>query len=234
MQQIRYAKDRGHVQHGWLDSHHTFSFGGYQDPEWMGYSALRVINDDRVDAAAGFSPHSHRDMEIISYVLDGGLAHRDSTGGGSTLLPGELQLMTAGSGITHSEMNASRADPVHFLQIWILPNQGGVAPGYQQKPLDSAALRAGFSTVVAPATEAAPFAIHQDARLMIAWPAAGQALSQKLDPQRPHYLHVARGEVQLGGQTLSDGDAVMLSGESALELTAQSEAELLLFDLPPR
>lgn len=232
MQQIRSASDRGHVQHGWLDSHHTFSFGGYHDPKWMGYSALRVINDDRVDPAAGFSPHSHRDMEIISYVLDGALAHRDSTGGGSTLLPGELQLMSAGSGITHSEMNASKRDEVHFLQIWITPNVGGVAPGYQQKPLDREALRQGFSTVVAPADENAPFSIHQDARLLIAWPAAGAELRQALNPKRPHYLHVARGSIKVGERQLSDGDALMLTDESELRLRAETDAELLLFDLP--
>jgi len=232
MQQIRSASDRGHVQSGWLDSHHSFSFGGYQDPKWMGYSALRVINDDRVDPAAGFSPHSHRDMEIISYVLDGSLGHRDSTGGGSTLQPGELQLMSAGRGITHSEMNASKRDEVHFLQIWITPNVGGVAPGYQQKPLDHEALRKGFSTVVAPAAEDAPFSIHQDARLLIAWPAAGAELTQALNPKRSHYLHVARGSIKVGDRELSDGDALMLADESELRLTAETDAELLLFDLP--
>jgi quercetin 2,3-dioxygenase len=232
MLQIRRADERGHANHGWLDSHHTFSFGDYYEHAWRGYGPLRVINEDRVDAGAGFSPHSHRDMEIISYVLDGSLGHRDSTGGGSTLLPGELQLMSAGSGITHSEMNASKLDEVHFLQIWITPNVGGVQPGYQQKALDHEALRKGFSTVVAPAAENAPFAIHQDARMLIAWPAVGAELTQALNPRRPHYLHVARGTIKVDDRELSDGDALMLSGESELRLTAETEAELLLFDLP--
>jgi redox-sensitive bicupin YhaK (pirin superfamily) len=232
MQQLRSAADRGHVRHDWLDSHHSFSFGGYYDPQWMGFSALRVINEDRVDPDAGFPTHSHRDMEIISYVLDGGLRHRDSTGGGSVLLPGELQLMSAGHGISHSEMNASRVDPVHFLQIWIVPDKGGITPGYQQKALDAEALRKGFTAVIAPAAEAAPFSIQQDARVLIAWPVAGQVLDQTLQPTRPYYLHVARGDVTVGDRTLSAGDALMLTGESALQVKAETEAELLLFDLP--
>lgn len=232
MEYIRHAKDRGHVQHDWLDSHHSFSFGAYYDPEWMGFSALRVINEDRVDPGAGFPPHSHRDMEIITYVLDGGLKHRDSTGGGSTLLPGELQLMSAGSGISHSEMNASNVDPVHFLQIWVLPDRSGIKPGYQQKPLDTGALRAGFTVVAAPAAENAAFAIQQDARLAIAWSATGQQLQQVLDANRAYYLHVARGDVRANGHVLESGDALMLHDEARLDVQVDAEAELLLFDLP--
>lgn len=232
MMTIRRAEDRGHADHGWLDSHHSFSFSDYYDPKWSGYGALRVINEDRVVAGAGFPPHGHKDMEIISYVLAGGLRHRDSTGGGSVLRPGELQLMSAGSGITHSEMNGSNNDPVHFLQIWIVPAVRGVTPGYQQKPLDTAALRAGFTTVVAPAAEQAAFAIHQDARVAIAWPAAGDAPQRKLDPQRRYYLHVARGRVQANGQALQAGDAAMFEGDDALQVHAGTDAELLLFDLP--
>jgi len=224
--------ERGHAGHGWLDSHHTFSFGEFHDPRKMGYGPLRVINEDRVVAGAGFPPHSHRDMEIISYVIDGGLRHKDSTGGTSVILPGELQLMTAGSGITHSEMNASPVDAVHFLQIWIVPSVSGAAPGYQQKALDADALRRGFATVVAPKAENAPFAILQDARLSIAWPSAGQTLTQTLDPQRRYYLHLAAGEIDVGGRRLQAGDALSISGEAELSVVAGEEAQLLLFDLP--
>lgn len=232
MLQIRRADQRGHADHGWLNSYHTFSFGDYYDTAWQGYSALRVINEDRVAAGAGFSPHSHRDMEIISYVLDGGLRHRDSTGGGSVLLPGELQLMSAGSGISHSEMNASPVDPVHFLQIWIQPSVQGIAPGYQQKALDTQSLQQGFTTVVAPAAENAAFVIHQDARVLLAWPVADQLLEQSLDAQRRYYLHVASGAVRVGAESLQAGDALMLHGETALGLSATEDAQLLLFDLP--
>jgi redox-sensitive bicupin YhaK (pirin superfamily) len=224
--------DRGHAEHGWLDSHHSFSFGEYYDADKLGFGPLRVINDDRVVAGAGFSPHSHRDMEIISYVLEGRLGHKDSTGGGSVLRPGELQLMTAGSGIAHSEMNASATEPVHFLQIWIIPSVRGAAPGYQQKPLDADALRRGFATVVAPAGESAPFSILQDARLLIAWPAAGQVLTQALDASRRYYLHLATGEAEVEGRSLKAGDALAISGETALKLVAGEGAQLLLFDLP--
>lgn len=228
----RLAGQRGHAERGWLDSWHSFSFSDYHDPHWMGFGPLRVINEDRIVPGAGFPPHSHSDMEIISYVLEGGLRHRDSTGGGSVIRPGEVQLMSAGRGISHSEMNDSNSAGAHFLQIWIVPNQRGVAPGYQQKALDAQALRAGFATVVAPEGEGAPFRIWQDARLHIAWPAAGQALRQGLQPGRRWYLHVAKGAVRSGRLELAAGDALMLENESNLELTADSAAELLLFDLP--
>jgi redox-sensitive bicupin YhaK (pirin superfamily) len=228
----RLAAERGHAEHGWLDSWHTFSFAGYHDAQWMGYGTLRIINEDRVVAGAGFAPHSHHDMEIISYVLDGALRHRDSTGGGSVIRPGEVQLMSAGRGISHSEMNDSRDAPVHFLQIWIVPDRAGVTPGYQQKTLDQPALRAGFTKIIAPASENAPFNIHQDARLYVAWPVAGQALRQPLTAGRRHYLHIARGAVSGSCGPLAQGDAAMLESESILELTADSPAELLLFDLP--
>ena len=227
----RLADQRGHAERGWLDSWHSFSFGDYHEPRWMGYGELRVINEDRVVPGAGFPAHSHSDMEIISYVLEGGLRHRDSTGGGSVIRHGEVQLMSAGRGISHSEMNDSNSEPVHFLQIWIVPKQRGVAPGYQQKPLDVAALRAGFSKVIAPEGEAAPFRLHQDARLFIAWPVAGQALRQPLADGRRHYLHVAKGAVRSGRLELRAGDAAMLENESILELTAEIESELLLFEL---
>lgn len=230
--EIRRADDRGHGDHGWLDSHHTFSFSDYYDPRRMGYSALRVINEDRVVAGAGFPPHGHQNMEILSYVLAGALKHRDSSGGGGVLRPGELQLMSAGSGITHSEMNASVSEPVHFLQIWIEPAVRGVEPTYQQRPLDTAALRQGFQLIVAPAGEPAPFVIRQDARLAIAWPQAGQALTTALRSDRRYYLQVARGRVELDGETLSAGDAAMFIHRATLAVNAAEDSELLLFDLP--
>ena len=229
---VRRADERGHASRGWLDSWHSFSFSDFHDPRWMGYGKLRVINEDRVVAGAGFPPHSHQDMEIISYVLEGGLRHRDSTGGGSVIRHGELQLMSAGRGISHSEMNHSSSEAVHFLQVWIEPSREGIAPGYQQAPLDQDALRRGFVTAISPDGANGSLRICQDARLLIAWPAAGQALQQTLLPGRRHYLHVARGTVSLGGRRLEGGDALMLDGESSLDLHAASDAELLLFELP--
>jgi len=232
MIQFRNAADRGHADRGWLEARHTFSFSDYHDPEWMGYSSLRVINEDRVVPGAGFPPHGHRDMEIITYVLEGQLQHRDSTGGGAVLPHGELQVMTAGRGIRHSEYNASPSEPVHLLQIWIQPNQVGVDPGYQQQPLDAAALRQGWSRVVGPVGGGAPFSIHADAALDIAWPKAGISLSRTLQPGRRYFLHVARGAVELLGRDLPAGDAAMLEQEVTLDLKVLDEAELLLFELP--
>lgn len=228
---LRPAASRGQSEHGWLDSRHSFSFGSYHDPEQTGFGSLRVINDDRVAPGAGFAPHSHNDMEIITYVLEGGLRHRDSSGGSSVLRPGELQLMTAGRGISHSEMNASADEPVHFLQIWIVPDQRGAAPGYQQQRLDAAALTVRFTKVVAPEAEAAPFRVLQDARLFLSWPRAGQSLAQSLQAGRRYYLHLARGAVQYGDQTLHAGDALLLHEETMLALTSLVDSELLLFDL---
>ena len=228
---LRRSEDRGHAEHGWLDSYHTFSFSDYQDRRFMGYSDLRVINEDRIVPGTGFGLHGHRDMEIITYVLSGAVHHRDSTGGEGILRHGELQMMTAGRGVQHSEKNPSNSEPLHLLQIWIEPDELGVPAAYSQKPLDPAALRRGFSTVIAPKGEDAPFAIHQDARLQIAWAAEGQRLERPLDAQRRYYLHVATGAVQLGTQRLVAGDAAMIDGEHALELTAADASELLLFDL---
>ena len=232
MMTLRRSEDRGHAEHGWLDARHSFSFSSYQDPKWMGYSALRVINEDRVVPGAGFAPHGHNDMEIITYVLSGSLKHKDSTGGEGVLRHGEVQVMSAGRGIRHSEVNASQSETLHLLQIWIEPDKTGVPAGYQQQPLDAAALKKGFVTVVAPHAEKAQFGMHQNARLSIAWPATGQKLTQALDPKRRAYLHVALGEVQANGTVLKAGDAAMLSGESTLAITTTADAELLLFDLP--
>lgn len=232
MRQVRASEDRGHVEHGWLDARHSFSFSSYYDARWNGFSCLRVINEDRVVPTAGFPPHGHRDMEIITYVLAGELKHRDSTGGGGVLRHGDLQVMSAGRGITHSEANPSTREALHLLQIWIEPAQRGTPPAYAQAALDADALRQGFTTVVAPQDEAAPFHIAQDARLLIAWPAAGATLAQVLNPQRRHYLHIARGAVQCGTQRLLAGDALLLADETDLDLTASEDSELLLFDLP--
>lgn len=228
---IRPSDARGEADHGWLKARHTFSFSDYYDDAWMGYSSLRVINEDRVAPGAGFAPHGHRDMEIITYVLDGALRHRDSTGGGAILPHGELQVMTAGSGIRHSEMNASQTDGVHLLQIWIVPAQPGGEPGYQQKPLEEARLREGWTTVVAPTGEGTPFTIKADARLSVAWPKAGTRLSRHLQAGRRYFLHVAVGEVRLGDKMLQAGDAAILEREDALDLDVTTPSELLLFDL---
>lgn len=228
---LRRSEDRGHAEHGWLDSYHTFSFSDYQDRRYMGFSDLRVINEDRIVPGTGFGAHGHRDMEIITYVLSGGVHHRDSTGGEGILRHGELQMMSAGSGVRHSEKNPSNSEHLHLLQIWIEPNEFGVAPSYNQQALDADALRKGFVTVIAPKGEGAQFQIHQDARLLIAWPAEGQTLSKTLDAQRRYYLHVATGAVQLGTQRLVAGDAAMIDQETALTLTATAESEVLLFDL---
>ena len=228
---LRRSEDRGHAEHGWLDSYHTFSFSEYQDRRFMGFSDLRVINEDRVVPGTGFGTHGHRDMEIITYVLSGAVHHKDSTGGEGILRHGELQMMSAGSGVQHSEKNPSNSEPLHLLQIWIQPNEFGVKPSYAQQFLDADALRKGFTKVIAPKGEDAQFQIHQDARLSIAWASEGQALEKVLEPQRRYYLHVATGAVQFGTQRLVAGDAAMIDDEAALALTATADSELLLFDL---
>lgn len=231
MMQLRANEDRGHVEHGWLDAWHSFSFSSYHDPRWMGFGSLRVINEDRIVPTAGFPPHGHRDMEIITYVLDGELKHRDSTGSGGILRHGDLQVMSAGRGITHSEANPSTHTPLHLLQIWIEPATLGTPPAYAQQALDPVALRAGFTTVVGPRGSTAPFTIEQDARLQIAWPAAGAELQRSLDPARRYYLHLARGRVRVGTRLLNDGDALLIEAESELAIAVAADSELLLFDL---
>ena len=234
MIKLRLSEDRGHADHGWLDARHSFSFSEYQDRDWMGYSTLRVINEDRVAPGTGFGAHGHRDMEIITYPLSGTVRHQDSTGGSGLIRHGEIQVMHAGRGIRHSEMNGSHSEPLHLLQIWLLPHALGVEPGYEQAALDPAPLKSAFAPVVEPAgsASAAPFRIHADARLSVAWPDAGTALQQPLTAGRRYYLHVARGAVQLGAQRLGSGDAALIEGEAQLELAALEASELLLFDLP--
>ncbi len=227
----RRADERGRTSLAWLDSRHTFSFAEYYDPDHMGFSALRVINDDRIAPGGGFPSHSHRDMEIITVVLDGALAHRDSLGNGSQIRPGEVQRMTAGSGIVHSEFNASRVEPLHLLQIWILPNQRGLAPGYEQKRFERA--ENDFPRlVVSPDGRDGSLTINQDARLSAGRLATGHAVSVPIDSRRRAYAHLARGRVRINGVELAEGDGARVESEEKLEFNALSDAELLLFDLP--
>lgn len=228
MIQVRKADTRGHAEFGWLDSHHTFSFGSYHDPRYMGVSALRVINDDRVVPGAGFGAHPHRDMEIISYVLEGSIEHKDSLGSHSRLNAGELQVMSAGTGIVHSEFNPSATEGLHFLQIWIQPHTRGVEPRYEQH--DVSALR-GLSLVVSPDGHDGSLRIHQDARVWLAR-LDGETLVHDLPAGRTGYLQVARGTLTLNGVTLAQGDGATISGETRVVLDGGEGAEALLFDLP--
>jgi len=231
MIQIRRSQDRGHAEHGWLDSFHTFSFAGYHDPEHMGYGALRVINEDRVQAGQGFGTHSHRDMEIISYVLDGGLAHKDSMGNGSVIRRGDVQRMSAGTGVSHSEFNASDRDPVHFLQIWIEPSVRGVKPSYEEKKFDDASKRGILRLIASPEGRDGSVTIHQDANLYAALIDGSESVVFEPRPGRKAYVHVIKGEAEVNGQPLAAGDAIKLADESAVRIERGRGAEVLLFDL---
>ena len=231
MVQIRRSNERGHAQFGWLDSHHTFSFGSYYDPAQMGFRALRVINEDRVVPGAGFGAHPHKDMEIITYVLKGAIAHKDSTGGESVLRQGEVQRMSAGTGVVHSEFNDSQEQPVHFLQIWIEPGQRGIEPGYEQRELSDEEKHNTLRLLVSPAGANESLQIHQDARLYASLLDAAQALRHDLDPSRHYWVHVARGHLTANGETLRTGDAIGLTGENILTLGGETDAEVLVFDL---
>ena len=222
---------RGRTQVGWLDSRHSFSFGGYRDPGQMGFRSLRVINEDRVVPGAGFPTHGHRDMEIVSYVLEGGLSHKDSLGNGSVISPGEMQRMSAGSGIMHSEYNASTNEPVHFLQIWILPDRTGIPPGYAQKPLDLDAARGKLVLAAGPDGSGAAVILHQDARIYAARLDAGATVSHDPRPGRGAWLQVARGMVALNDTEMREGDGAAIEGESRIAIEAMTAAEFLLFDL---
>lgn len=232
MTRIHDRNARGASRTGWLDSKHTFSFSSFHDPNRMGVSALRVVNEDHVIPGAGFAPHSHRDMEILTYVVSGALAHKDSLGNGSTIRPGDIQLMTAGSGITHSEMNASNSEPVHFFQIWILPDTQGLTPGYQQVHLDVAAGRNGFTPIVSPAGGEGPVSIHQDSVVSLARAKAGEELSVDLAPGRRGFLQIVHGAVTLDGNSIRGGDGVEFEAGDVREITVETDAEILLFDLP--
>lgn len=228
---LRRARERGHANHGWLDTNHTFSFADYYDPAHMGFRALRVINEDRVAAGAGFPTHPHRDMEIVTYVLDGALQHRDSMGNGSTIRPGDVQRMSAGTGVTHSEYNASKTEPVHFLQIWIVPGERGLPPGYEQQAFAPDELRGALRLVASPDGAAGSVTVHQDARLYATRLAAGESVSHALAPGRHAWVHVARGAATVNGAAVSAGDGAAVTDEPALVLTGTDDAELLVFDL---
>jgi len=228
---IRRAGERGRADHGWLLSYHTFSFADYYDPEHMGFRALRVINEDRVQPGQGFGTHSHRDMEIISYVLEGELEHKDSMGTSSIIRPGEVQRMSAGTGVTHSEFNASRSELVHFLQIWILPERPGGKPGYEQKAFPEAERKGKLRLVASPDGRDGSVTIRQDVTLHTALLCTGEALRHALEPGRHAWVHVARGQVEIGGEQLEAGDAAAISDARGLELSGRDASEVLLFDL---
>ena len=228
---IRKSADRGRTKIDWLDSRHSFSFGEYYDPSQSGFRALRVINEDRVRAGAGFPTHGHRDMEIVTYVLEGALEHKDSLGTGSIIRPGEVQRMSAGSGITHSEFNHSKSEPVHFLQIWIVPSQRGIAPGYEQREIDVAKLRGALVPIATRDGRDKSVKIHQDAALSVAKLERGQSINVDLKSGRHGWIQVARGEVAINSKALAEGDGAAISDESKASIVADSPAEVLLFDL---
>jgi redox-sensitive bicupin YhaK (pirin superfamily) len=229
---LRRATERGHANHGWLDSHHSFSFADYHDPEHMGFGPLRVINEDRVEPGKGFGTHGHRDMEILSYVLEGRLAHRDNMGNGSVIVPGDVQRMSAGRGVLHSEFNDSSSERVHFLQIWIEPDQRGVPASYEQANVPAAAKRGRLALLAAPKGEGGAVVLHQDARVYAALIDSDEAVTHALRAGRRAYVHVARGEVVVNGTTLGSGDALRIEGEAAVSMSGGRDAEVLLFDLP--
>ena len=226
----RKASERGHASHGWLDSHHTFSFADYYDPQWMGFRSLRVINDDLVKPRMGFGKHPHRDMEIITYILRGQLAHEDSMGNGRVIKPGEFQYMSAGTGVLHSEQNPSGTETVHLLQIWIQPDQKGVKPRYAEKSMSGAASGA-LHLVTSKTGRDGSIAIHQDADLWLARLEPAQQVTHSLAPGRHVWLHVAEGEVKLNGHPLTGGDAAAVSGERELIVEGTNTAQILVFDL---
>lgn len=228
---VRNAEERGHLDFGWLDTRHSFSFGNYYDPSHMGFRHLRVINEDRVQAAKGFDTHPHRDMEIITYVLEGALEHRDSMGNGSVIRPGEVQRMTAGTGITHSEYNHSKSDSVHLLQIWILPQLSGLAPGYEQKAFPEDERRGRLRLVASQDGREGSVTVHQDVALYATLLSAGDDVSHPLAEGRHAWVQVAKGSVTVNGEPLKGGDGAAISGESHVELHAEGDAEVLLFDL---
>jgi redox-sensitive bicupin YhaK (pirin superfamily) len=228
---IRRAGDRGRTQLSWLDSRHTFSFGDYHDPAQMGFGSLRVINDDRVAPGQGFAPHSHRDMEIVTWVLDGALEHRDSLGNGSVIRPGDLQRMSAGTGITHSEFNPSRVEAVHLLQIWILPERTGLAPGYAQQTFAREGRRGRLRLVAAGGGRDGSVSIHQDVAMLAGLLAEQDEATYRIAPGRHGWVHVATGRVSANGEELRAGDGAAVTGEPTLALRGLEQAEVLVFDL---
>ena len=230
MMKIRKANERGHAEHGWLDTYHTFSFADYYDPQWAGFRSLRVINDDLVMPGNGFGTHPHRDMEIITYILSGALEHKDSMGNGRVIRAGEVQYMAAGTGVQHSEFNPSKEEAVHLLQIWIQPDAKGVKPRYAEKSLKDAT-PGRLHLVTSKTGRDGSIAIHQDADLWLAKLGTGDKVTHQLVPGRHAWLHVAEGEVSLNGKNLSGGDAAAISEKNALEMSGIKPAQVLLFDL---
>ena len=228
---VRPGNKRGSSKFNWLDSRHTFSFGDYYDPQHMGFSDLRVINEDRVAPGAGFPTHSHRDMEIITYVLEGALAHKDSTGTSSVIRVGDVQRMSAGTGISHSEYNASQTEPVHFLQIWIIPNETGLKPSYEQRSFDLEKQSGNWVLVAGADPRDGALKVHQDAELSLAVLPKGEKLNYSLRAGRQAWLQVGRGTVTLNGSLLDAGDGAAINNEPAVDLTANDQSEVLLFDL---
>ncbi|GHC87015.1 quercetin 2,3-dioxygenase [Pseudorhodoferax aquiterrae] len=228
---LRKSADRGHADHGWLKSHHSFSFAGYYDPAHMGWGNLRVINEDRVAPGKGFGTHGHRDMEIISYVLQGNLAHKDTLGNVKGIPPGDVQRMSAGTGVMHSEFNHAPDQTTHFLQIWIEPAKNGIAPSYEQKHFDAADKRGRLRLVASPDGADGSVTVHADAALYAGLFDGAEAATLALDPARKGYVHLVRGELTVNGQRLSGGDAALLAGESQVRLTDGKDAEVLVFDL---
>jgi quercetin 2,3-dioxygenase len=228
---LRKSQDRGYADHGWLKSFHSFSFAGYHDQAHMGWGNLRVINEDRIAPGAGFGTHGHRDMEIISYVLSGNLAHKDSMGNVRGIPPGDVQRMSAGKGVMHSEFNHAVGQETHFLQIWIEPNVTGISPSYEQTTVPTVDKQGSLKLVAAPAGEGASVALHADARIYAGLLSDADSATLALDPARKAYVHLVRGSLSLNGQVLQAGDAVKIQGESSLSLNAAHDAEVLVFDL---
>ncbi len=229
---LRKAEDRGHADHGWLDSHHSFSFADYYDPEHMGFGPLRVINEDRVRPGMGFGTHGHKDMEILTYVLEGQLEHNDNMGNGSIIAPGDVQRMSAGRGVLHSEYNPSRTLPVHFLQIWIQPSVVGVDPGYEQRRFAPDDLRGQLRVIASADGRESSVTIHQDATVYAALLDGAEAARHELEPGRRAYAHVARGRLHVNGIALAAGDAARITDAPTVSLDHGKSAEILLFDLP--
>jgi quercetin 2,3-dioxygenase len=228
---VRKAEERGHAHHGWLNTYHTFSFANYYDPNFLGFRSLRVINEDRVIAGAGFGTHGHRDMEIITYVLEGAIEHKDNIGNGSIIQPGEVQRMSAGTGILHSEFNPSKKDPVHLLQIWIMPNENGISPSYEQQKFDLKNAIGQLQLIAAADDRNGAVTVHQDINLYAGILESGDRISYVLKPQRHAWLQVARGAVSVNGVSLDTSDGAAISDESNLTIEAKEKAEMLLFDL---
>ena len=229
---IRRSEERGHADHGWLDTYHTFSFSTYQDPRFMQFGPLRVLNQDRVAPGRGFGTHGHEEMEIVSYVLDGVMEHEDSMGNGSQMRPGDVQLMSAGTGVTHSEFNGSKEDPLHFLQMWIIPAKRGTEPRYEQKSYSEAERQGSLRLVVSPDGAEGSVSIGQDVRMFTSLVGSEDAMSHEFASGRGGWLHVARGRIRVNGQELAPGDGVAVRDESALAIEGVEDAEIVLWDVP--